>query len=938
MASVRPFHFGLLAPLLLACSQSGPGSFSDSDPSPDAGAIQLVSASPAAERIVAHLDSQLAKTKERPAPQRPGAPLPIDQPSPKTRPSIRLEREGSWLKAHVEAPPQARRVKLALPQKAHQPFRIADEQSGLSAYISLKAATEAEAETVDGQVVYQRAAFGVGDIVHRPSASGTEDFILFDTAPPVEKLEYEVSLGDGVAGLRLVENTLELVDGGGAPRLRVAPPYVIDAEGGRHDATLSVKGCAVDTNPAGPWGREPVAPGASSCTVAVDWKDVGYPAIVDPKWETTGDMATARYLHTATLLDSGKVIVAGGQTDSAYFASSELYDPGTGTWATTGSLTGERSEHVAVKLLDGRVLVAGGYYDNFFSPFRSSANLYSEATGTWEAAGDLDNPRAAPIAALLADGSVLVAGGGDFSGSLTSAERFIPTTHDFELVGSLNLARDTAGAVRLSDGRVFVVGGYLPGSETNYPLASAEIYDPTTQKFSQVAPVPAGARYGHGMALLPNGRVLVIGGYDGTSYLGTGGVYNPQTDTWSSVPTTSPRGRATLTLLAGGQVLFAGGTNGSSISTAALYDPVANTWATAPSLGVARAFHTATKLNSDIVLVAGGTGAFDFSSAELYYPKALATCTSSSQCPSGPCVDGYCCDSACNSGCGRCNLPGWEGTCRPIEAGTPGSPSCSPYLCSGTSTACRSSCDSDSHCISTHFCELGLCKAKPSTGAPNGSPCAIGGDCQSGHCVDGICCDRACSGLCESCDNGSCSFFPEGQPQAGCGLYACSGEGGDCPTSCTSDTQCRMDSHCEQGECRKRYSQGAACSRNAQCESGFCVDDVCCEAACSGACDVCNRAGALGVCVQNAKEGCEDSQGPGGQGGSQGPGGGSSNEGQGGGDQAQADGDVFVVDDPGGCGCRIAGERSEDRGLLALGGLSLALAWMRRREGEALRG
>src|SRR5437016_793336 len=71
---------------------------------------------------------------------------------------------------------------------------------------------------------------------------------------------------------------------------------------------------------------------------------------------TTGSLNTARYFHTATLLPSGKVLVAGGPA----LASAELYDPASGTWATTGPLGTGRNNHTATLLPNGEVLVAGG--------------------------------------------------------------------------------------------------------------------------------------------------------------------------------------------------------------------------------------------------------------------------------------------------------------------------------------------------------------------------------------------------------------------------------------------------------------------------------------------------------------------------------------------------------------------------------------------------
>ena len=104
----------------------------------------------------------------------------------------------------------------------------------------------------------------------------------------------------------------------------------------------------------------------------------------------TGDFNTARAFHTATLLRDGRVLVAGGYTDSAS-RSAELYDPRSRTWTPTGDLITARNAHTATLLLDGKVLVAGGSRTNA-APIRE-AELYDPATGTWTSAGNLRQAR-----------------------------------------------------------------------------------------------------------------------------------------------------------------------------------------------------------------------------------------------------------------------------------------------------------------------------------------------------------------------------------------------------------------------------------------------------------------------------------------------------------------------------------------------------------------
>jgi len=125
-------------------------------------------------------------------------------------------------------------------------------------------------------------------------------------------------------------------------------------------------------------------------------------------WRRTGRLNTARYSHTATLLQNGVVLVAGGGGTSDFLASAELYDPTSRVWTATGSLNAARAEHTATLLQNGMILVAGG---SGTSDLLASAELYDPASGTWTATGSLNTARARHTATLLQNGMVLVAGG-----------------------------------------------------------------------------------------------------------------------------------------------------------------------------------------------------------------------------------------------------------------------------------------------------------------------------------------------------------------------------------------------------------------------------------------------------------------------------------------------------------------------------------------------
>ena len=162
-------------------------------------------------------------------------------------------------------------------------------------------------------------------------------------------------------------------------------------------------------------------------------------------------------------------------------------------------------------------------------------------------------------------------------------------------------------------------------------------------------------------------------------------------------------------------------------------------------------------------------------------------CSDGTSCASGFCADGFCCDTACSGSCDACDTGGNEGACTIVTAGSPGSPSCSPFVCNGSGSACPASCSSDGDCVATHYCSGGACLLKGDLG----DACAAPNQCTSDACAtdDGVCCNTACSGLCEACvasntggTTGICSFVSAGtDPDGECGLDTCDGTGACAP-------------------------------------------------------------------------------------------------------------------------------------------------------------
>jgi hypothetical protein len=334
-------------------------------------------------------------------------------------------------------------------------------------------------------------------------------------------------------------------------------------------------------------------------------------------WLSTGSLALPRMLHTATLLDDGRVLVAGG-----FNVTSELYDPGTRTWSATGNNLGTRRYHTATKLKTGEVLIAGG---GASSLTHVTAELYAPTLGTWRSAGALNVLRYHHTALLLPDGKVLVAGGSPSEsegGALASAELYDPATNTWSFTGGLNVARRDHSMTWLPNGKVLVAGGI---DAADGFLSSAELYDPATGTWTLVAGMST-ARASHTATRLGDGKVLMVGGSESDPVRGASAeLYDPATGTWSTTGgMTSPRRWHTADVLPDGRVLVAGGYHDYvGIQFAAeLYDPATGTWSTTEAMRTDRYKHASVVLG-DTVLIMGGVSNNDNAAAEYFDPNAL---------------------------------------------------------------------------------------------------------------------------------------------------------------------------------------------------------------------------------------------------------------------------------------------------------------------------
>jgi uncharacterized protein YjdB len=351
----------------------------------------------------------------------------------------------------------------------------------------------------------------------------------------------------------------------------------------------------------------------------------------------TGPLQVALDPFTATRLNDGTVLIAGGFSGGSPQAGAELYDStGQASTALATSMNSARADHTATLLNSGKVLIVGGYAVAGPAGVLQTAELYDpKAQNFTLTTGAPAVARAQHTATLLPDGTVLIVGGidGNTGQPTTSAEIYNPQTDQFTGASSLSAARYGHTATLLNNGTVLITGGATNTTPT--PTNIAEIY--SAGAFTTTGTMVV-ARAFHTATLLNDGTVLLAGGLNSSNLPdSTGEIYSAGTFATPAAMNAmaSPRAQHTATLLNNGMVLLAGGASdstgtngviGTPTNTADLYDPNAGSFNPTSILNQARAEQTATLLVGGAVLIAGGATdnvGDTTAAAELYQPASL---------------------------------------------------------------------------------------------------------------------------------------------------------------------------------------------------------------------------------------------------------------------------------------------------------------------------
>lgn len=694
---------------------------------------------------------------------------------------------------------------------------------------ALGAAPSAGVES-DGHVTF-RDVWASTDLVVSAAPRRIEQLLLLHDPRAPRKFEWSIELGAGLKeGILVPGEGLRFVDTNGHGVMRIPPAYALDRGGRRRDASMTWDG--------------------SRLSVELDTKGLEFPVLLDPAVES---YVWVKALASAPAGLDNRVAAAmafdsrPARNVAVHFGGmkSDASQPGD-TWEWNGTTWTKKCEPCGPA---GRIGPAMAFHDaatKFIVLFGGKVSALAVGD-TWHYDGTTWSAQCTSCVAGTtrpADRSfhamAYVPGYGTLLfGGLPNGPRLDDTwvwsgsawtqkcTTCTTGVDKPSARSSHAMAYDAAHDKVVLFGGGSPVNNETW------LFDKTTEKWSKACTAcvtgvsqPA-ARSDHAMAYdSRRGKVVLFGGYSGSTDLKDtwewdGNTWS-KTDESSQAPAIRNGHSMTFDQNRGRTVLFGGTTSGvftgdtweyharggacsvaAQCDTGYCVDGVCCETSSCPacqSCDLATPGQCSGIVNADDP--SGCTGANTCDATGSCKKKAGQGCSAGSECALGICVDGTCCINNCTTECRSCANS--SGTCTTLVTN-----------------------QDDSTCTGANTCDgAGVCKKK------NGQGCSVGADCASGNCVDGTCCADACTTPCRSCANssGSCTTLVTNQEDG---------------TACNNNNSCDGS-----GNCKKKNGQG--CSAGSECVSGNCADGYCCNAACTGGCDVCSQAAGApqnGVCT-----------------------------------------------------------------------------------------
>jgi len=498
--------------------------------------------------------------------------------------------------------------------------------------------------------------------------------------------------------------------------------------------------------------------------------------------------------------------------------------------------------------LDGDTFITAAPYENVTANDQGAAYVWQRSGGVWSLQHKI----------IASDGSTShqfgtdVAISGDVVAISTKKDDDVASdagavylfsrsmgawSFDVKLTAFDGASKDEFGYKVALDGNTLVVGARAHNAQGVNNAGAAYVFVDNggwalQAKLEQAVP-SIGANLGHCVDV--DGDTLILGAnHAGGSATGSAYVFTRNGSTWTeqaelaSPPETGAEHGYSCAVQ--GDTAVVGAPKGGNTGRAYVYSRSGTTWTQgtlvqSPTPAADDFFGASVALDAGRFVVGSldeDDGAANAGAAWVFAYVGQA-CVNASECSSGACADGFCCNVACDAGCGLCDVVGSEGVCSAVPQGEPGNPGCGNFLCDGTFD-CPTMCTEHADCIAGVFCDNADCVSQ----LLDGAACESNEGCASGSCADGRCCDVDCDGQCEACNipgyEGTCSLV-YGQPYPGhtlCPADTCQEGVGMLDWVCDGDVVCepRTQVTCEPFACDVDRCY-PACLSDEHCAEGY---------------------------------------------------------------------------------------------------------------------
>ena len=320
---------------------------------------------------------------------------------------------------------------------------------------------------------------------------------------------------------------------------------------------------------------------------------------------TTTGAPAPRSLNAAVWTGS-KMIVWGG-SGSNFFNTGGQYDPLTDSWTVTNT-TGapsSRGDHVAV--WSGAKMIIWGGGDSASSSL-NTGGLYDPVADLWTSTSTTSAPHGRSQTKAVWTGKVMLVWGGDISESIYPGGSYLPDTDTWVTITNTNAPSDRYGHSAVWTGSKMIVwGGYYSPAGSLY--GNGGLYDPETNVWTTVSTTGAPSARRNHTAVFTGSKMIIWGGV-GTDYFSDGALYDPITNTWTATSTTNaPTSRELQSAIwSGGKMLIWGGYRATNLNSGGQYDPFSDSWTSITTTGApeARARHSAVWTGSKMIVFGGG--------------------------------------------------------------------------------------------------------------------------------------------------------------------------------------------------------------------------------------------------------------------------------------------------------------------------------------------